>query len=491
MELNQNLQILQSVYANCPDVIFHNFIICGKTNAVIIYIEGMSNTELIDQHILAPLMLETGVEQNNSFIYLKKKISVSNMKEVHDFSVAIEQISIGKPVILIEGEKQGISFGLAKMEKRGIEEPQAESVVRGPREGFTETLAVNTSLLRRKIKSPQLKLKPLKIGRYSQTQIMIAYIEGIADPTLIEEITNRLKRIDIDGVLESGYLEEFIEDSPFSPFPQLLTTERPDVATAALLEGRSVILVDGTPISMVAPTTFFSLLQSPDDYYQRFMIGTLIRWLRYLFFSIALVGPSTYVAVLTYHQEMLPSTLLISIANSRENIPFPALVEALLMEITFEALREAGVRLPKQVGAAVSIVGALVVGQAATAAGIVSSPMVMVVAITGIASFVIPHYTTGIALRMLRFPLMFLAGMLGLLGLMMGVIVLFTHLCMLRSFGVPYLTPLAPMKGRDLKDVLFRAPIWKLNSRPHLTGEDKTYRQSHGQKPDPTRGDES
>ncbi|MCQ6561746.1 spore germination protein [Paenibacillus mendelii] len=490
MNLNENLQALDSIYADCSDIVIHNFLIAGKTKALLIYIEGLSNIDLIHQHVLAPLMQESVAEDANTNRILQTKISVSNRKNVVTVVDVIEQISNGNPVLLVDQQRQGIALGLAKWEKRGVEEPMAESVIRGPREGFTETLGINTSLLRRKIKSPALKMKSIKVGRYTQTQIVIAYIEGIAEPTLIEEVENRIQRIDMDGILESGYIEEMIEDNPLSPFPQLLTTERPDVATGSLLEGRVVILVDGTPFVLIAPTTLASLMHSPEDYYQRFMISTLIRWLRYSFFLISLLVPSAYVAILTYHQEMIPTTLLLSVAKSREEIPFPALVEAFLMEITFEALREAGVRLPKQVGAAVSIVGALVIGQAATSAGLVSAPMVMVVAITGIASFMIPHYTIGIALRMLRFPIMILAGMLGLLGLMLGIIMIVIHLCTLRSFGVPYLSPLAPMKGRDMKDVLFRAPLWMLNTRPHLTGEENKYRQAPGQKPDPTKGGE-
>ena len=258
---------------------------------------------------------------------------------------------------------------------------------------------------------------------------------------------NRLKRIEIDGILESGYIEEMIEDNPYSPFPQIMTTERPDIACSNLLEGRAVILVEGTPFSLIAPISFFSLIQSHEDYYQRFMIGTIIRWLRYLFLGVSLLFPSLYVAILTFHQEMVPAQLLLSMAASREAVPFPAIVEALLMEIAFEALREAGVRLPKQIGSAVSIVGALVIGQAAVQAGLVSAPMVIIVAITGISSFMIPRYVAGIAIRMLRFPIMLLAATLGLLGIMMAIIAIAIHLCTLRSFGVPYLAPLAPLKG--------------------------------------------
>ena len=251
-----------------------------------------------------------------------------------------------------------------------------------------------------------------------------------------------------------------------------------------------VILVDGTPFVLVAPITFFSLLQSPEDYYQRYLISSVIRILRFVFMVFSLVLPSLYVAVLTYHQEMVPTNLLISAASSRESVPFPALVEALMMEITFEALREAGVRLPKQVGAAVSIVGALVIGQAAVQAGLISAPMIIVVAITGIASFMVPHYSQGISLRMLRFPIMLLAGSLGLLGIMLGVITIVVHLCTLRSFGVPYLSPIAPLKDRELKDTLIRAPWWKMNTRPRLTGEFNPTRQSSGQKPEPSKGKE-
>ena len=383
----------------------------------------------------------------------------------------IESISLGNPILFYEGESDGFSLGLVKWEKRWIEEPVAEGGIRGSREGFIESLEVNTSLLRRIIKSPALKMQSMKIGKYTKTTVAIAYIDGLVDQTLIEEITNRLQRIEMDGILESGYIEEMIEDNPYSPFPQILATERPDVACAHLLEGRAVILVEGTPFTLIAPISFFSLMQSQEDYYERFMIGTLIRWLRYVFLGISLLLPSFYVAVLTFHQEMVPTALLLSMAASREAVPFPAIVEAVLMEITFEAMREAGVRLPKQIGSAVSIVGALVIGQASVQAGLVSAPMVIVVAITGIASFMIPRYATGIAIRMLRFPIILLAGTLGLLGIMMGIIAIVIHLCSLRSFGVPYLAPLAPLKGRELKDVLWRAPWWMMDTRPHFTGK--------------------
>ncbi|MCQ6282571.1 spore germination protein [Bacillus sp. EB600] len=490
--LNENIEILKSAYNDCSDVVFREFIIGSQTNAVLLYIDGLSNTEEIDQHVLTPLIRMKCLSQEALIEIMKKEITVSDVKEIYTISDVFKQISTGNPIILIEKHSNGISLGLPMWEKRGIEEPSAESVVRGPREGFVETLRVNTSLLRRKIRHPSLKMKQMVIGRLTETQVIVAYMEGIAENTLIQEVTNRLKRIDMDGILESGYIEEMIQDSPYSPFPQILTTERPDVAASSLLEGRVVILVDGTPITLIAPCTFAGMLQAPEDYYNSFYISTFIRWLRYVFFFIALLGPSAYVAVLTYHQEMIPTTLLLTIAKDREQIPFPALIEAFIMEITFEALREAGVRLPKQVGAAVSIVGALVIGQAATAAGLVSSPMVMVVAITGVASFLMPRYATGISIRLLRFPIMILSGMLGLLGVMLGITAIVAHLCSLRSFGVPYLNSTATFKIQNFKDVLIRAPWWVMNTRPEFysTEEGTLRRQTPGQKPGPSKGGE-
>ncbi|WP_227935592.1 spore germination protein [Alkalihalobacillus deserti] len=492
--LTENLETLRLIYSDCSDVVFRPFSIGEQFEAYIIYVEGLSNIEELDTNVLGPLMRESADADNDKDLnfseLVTKKISVSKIQEVHTFADCIEHLANGFPVMLVEGENSGFALGLAKWEKRSIEEPATESVVRGPREGFVETLGVNTSLLRRKLKSPHFKLKSMKVGRYTQTEISLAYIEGITDKTLIKEVEERIQKIDIDGILESEYIEELIEDNSYSPFPQLMTTERPDVAVSSLLEGRVVILVDGTPFVLIAPTTLFSLLQSSEDYYKRFMVGSVIRWLRYVLVFISLVFPSLYVSVLSYHQEMVPTNLIVSIAASREGIPFPALVEALLMEFTFEAIREAGIRLPKQVGAAVSIVGALVIGQAAIEAGLTSAPMVMVVALTGIASFTIPNYDFGFAIRLLRFPLTILGGILGLLGVMFGLLFIIIHLCKLRSFGEPYLSPLAPM-GRGLRDVLVREPLWKMNTRPHLSGVYNKYRQAPHQKPEPKRGGET
>lgn len=489
--LQTNYDAIRSIYANCKDVMFRPFTIGETTDAVLFYIDGMVNQEILDLHILTPLLRVSQADWEAAGHRLASVITISRIAEAGTLADIVERISGGFVGLLLDGVSHGFCLGIPYWEKRGIEEPAAESIVRGPREGFTETMSVNTAMLRRKIKSPSLKMVSLEVGSLTHTEVVIAYMEGIASEQLIADVRQRIETIRIDGILESGYIEGLIEDSPFSPFPQLQTTERPDVVSASLLEGRVAVLVDGTPLVLLGPATLFSMLQSPEDYYQRWMISTLIRWLRYFFLIITMLLPSLYVAILTYHQEMVPTKLLLSIAKSREDIPFPALIEALLMEISFEALREAGVRLPKQVGAAVSIVGALVIGQAATSAGLVSDPMVMVVAITGIASFMLPQYPTGIAFRMLRFPIMFLSGMLGLVGLMLGLIVVVIHLCSLRSLGVPYLQPIAPFRKGDWKDVLARAPIWALRTRPGWApgaGEPlNRKRLSNRPKPDPQK----
>ncbi|NOU66200.1 spore germination protein [Paenibacillus sp. LMG 31461] len=464
-ELSSNILHLQTVFTACDDVMFASMHLASGLQASVLFLRGMVNVELLDGYVLEPLK-QASAETVVSMDKVMNCISVSQYKVLRIIGDVIDNVLGGKAVLLLDTIEGALSIELPQFEGRAVDEPLAESVVRGPREGFVESLVVNTSLIRKRLKTPALKFVSFTLGNYSKTDVTLAYMQGIAKPEIISKVSERISQIKLDGVLESGYIEEMIESNIYSPFPQVQTTERPDVAVSSLLEGRVVIITDNTPIALIAPTTFWSLMQSPEDYYQRFLIGSLIRWLRYTFFLIAMLAPAIYVAVLTFHHEMVPTTLLLRVAKSREEIPFPALVEALIMEVTFEALREAGVRLPRQVGSAVSIVGALVIGQAAIQAGLVSAPMVMVVAITGISSFMMPQYSAGISLRILRFPIMILSGILGLFGLILGLLLIISHLCILRSFGVPYLAPFAPIYPKGIKDVLFRAPTSKMNTRP-------------------------
>jgi len=402
-----------------------------------------------------------------------------DMKEIQDFECLFTHLLSGDTIILIDGYAQGFAASSRGWEDRGVTEPNSQTVVRGPKDSFSETLRTNTALLRRKIKDTNLWIETKPIGRKTKTDVAIAYINGIANDKIVEEVRKRLNRIDIDGILGGGYIEELIQDETYTPFPTVYNTERPDAIAAGLLEGRIAILVDGTPFVLLVPALFVHFLQSPEDYHQRFDISTLIRILRYVSFFIALLTPSIYIAVTTFHHEMIPTLLLLSIAAQREGVPFPAVVEALIMEITFEILREAGVRMPRPVGAAISIVGALVLGEAAVQAGVVSPIMVIVVSITAISSFVFPAYNMAIAVRILRFIFMMLGATFGLYGIVLGLIAMVLHLCSLRSFGISYMTPMAPFNWNDQKDAIFRFPQWSMFYRPRLISQKDMIRQQN------------
>lgn len=350
-ELKQNVsaneEVLRQVFENCSDIVFRPIIIDSQNKILIIYIDGLVDTKVVEQVVLKPMMFEglpSGVKSVDSVgeIIQNQLIAVSQVKTISKVREVIEAVLKANIVILTEGESQALVADLKGFEKRGIEEPAAEISVRGPRDGFTETIRVNTSLIRRRIRSQKLKMEPYSIGELSQTDVVIAYIEGIAPDSVLDEVRQRVKRIQIDGVLESAFIEEFIEDQPFSPFPQIQNTERPDAVCASLLEGKVAILVDNTPFVLIVPMTFWTGLQAAEDYYERSIYTTFVRWIRLILINISLFLPSLYVAITTFHPKLIPTNLLISIAAAREGIPFPAVIEALMMEFLFEGLREAG-----------------------------------------------------------------------------------------------------------------------------------------------------
>lgn len=383
-------------------------------------------------------------------------ITMGKVGEATTYSEVEENVLSGNTVVFIEGTSTSLYVGTEKLKQRGVEEASSQSVVRGPREGFTESLRENTALVRRRIQSPKLRIEERKVGEHTHTQLAVMYMDGLADTEVLDEPRTRLNGIKLDSVLESNYIEEMIQDHRYSPFPTVYNSERPDVIASAILEGRIAILVEGTPFVLVVPALFVQFFQSSEDYYQRWDFASLVRLLRYLCFGIALLTPSLYIAISTFHQEMLPTNLLTSLIGQREGVPFPAFIEAVIMEITFEILREAGIRLPKSIGQSVSIVGTLVIGQAAVEAGLVSAAMVIVVSITAIANFALPAFNVGISVRILRFGLMAIAASFGLYGMIIGLIVLGLHLCSLQSMGVPYMTSFAPIRWRSQKDALLR-----------------------------------
>jgi len=493
VSLTANLDRVRAVFSDCADIVIREFKIGigEQVRAFVVFVDGMVDKTLLHQNLLKPLMLDARISIPNQGLNRQRvqemirdsTLTIADVKEIADFDRVMEGVLSGDTAVFIDGYSAALLAGIRGWETRGVEQPDTEMVVRGPREGFTETLRTNTSLLRRKIKNSNLKIETMKIGRQTRTDVAVAYLKGVANDKVVEEVRRRLKDIDIDGVLESGYLEEYIEDAPFSPFATVGNTEKPDVVAAKLLEGRVAILVDGTPFVLTVPCLFIESFLVAEDYYSRPYYATLIRWIRFLAFLLTIASPAAYVTLTTFHQEMIPTPLFLTVAAAREGIPFPAVVEALMMGIIFEILREAGVRLPRPVGQAISIVGALVIGEMAVAAGLIGSSMVIVVALTAIAGFVVSAQSD--AASIIRLILLALAGAMGQFGIMVGLLGLLIHLCSLRSFGVPFFSPLGPLTVQDLKDVLVRAPWWAMVRRPRTLGWHNPVRQTPGQKPDP------
>ncbi|TFE26712.1 spore germination protein [Cohnella luojiensis] len=494
--LEKNELILRNSFKSCYDIVFRRIQIFGQINALLVYLDGLVDTKALDNLLLKPWMLETprpGLGELNAVDLMLEQqlVSIAKTKTVETIGDIVQSILSSNVVILSDGLSHAVIAELKGFEQRAVEEPANETTIRGPREGFTENINVNTSLVRRKIQSTKLKMESMTVGNLSKTTIVIAYIEGIAIDSIVEEVRKRISRIQIDTVLGGNFIEEFIEDHPFTLFPQVQNTERPDIVASCLAERKVAIFIDGTPFVLIVPCTLWNAFQSADDYYERFIYATIIRWLRMLLIITSLFLPSIYVAITTFHPQLMPTNFLLSITSAREGVPFPAVIEAFMMEFLFEGLREAGIRLPRPTGSAVSIVGALVIGQAAVQAGIVSAPMVIVVSLTGIASLIVPRYSMGVAFRMLRFPMLLFSGMFGLYGVTMASLFLLIHLTNLESFGVPYLSPIAPLSRTELKDVLIRAPRWNMHTIP-LSGSTQNHlRVPKGQKPGGNQGDEA
>lgn len=507
------MQLLGALMKNCSDVVFRSFVVGLPTapKAALIYVDGLVDKTTIDRTVLESLMVELSpnpsgenagkgapnaggqgldLPQGLAQLVHDRLLPHNQLEQAPTLGDAVDGIMRGKTAVLIDGVRKVFLASTQEWASRGVSEPVTEGAVRGPRDGFTENLRLNTSLVRLRLPTAALKFDELTIGRITRTQVAVAYLEGIVNPTIVQEVHSRLSRIQIDGVLESGYLEEFIEDSPWSPVPQIEHTERPDKVAGGLLDGRVAIFTGNTPFVLLVPTTLPQFLLATEDYFERFWYSSFIRWIRIVAWHVALLLPSVYVAVTTYQTELIPPALLFSLAASREGVPFPGVVEALLMEVSLEVLREAGVRLPRPVGQAVSIVGGLVIGDAAVRAGIASPAMVIVVSLTAIASFSNPAYNLMNSVRFLRFGMMILAASLGLPGVMWGVLALHVHLATLRSFGVPFLSPIGPLNTSDLKDFAIRAPWWAMLRRPRFTAGQARRRQPAGQAPRPPQGGE-
>jgi spore germination protein KA len=491
--LDKNVDIIEKIIQPSIDFQKRDFVFHEEKDlkGVCFYTEGLINSNQIEEvlkslMIISPQMDGTILGPHLAEKIKKKLVINPGIKVIQKVQEGVDAILSGDTLILIDRTDQALLISTKGWNARNVSEPATETVIRGPRDGFTENIRINTANVRRRIRDPLLRFDSMVIGTKTKTDVNIGYIQGTVKEGLMEEVKKRLERIKIDGILESGYIEELIEDAPLSPFTTIQSTERPDKVAAALLEGRVAIFVDNTPFVLIVPTNFWQYIQASDDYYSRYWVGTFFRIVRYFAFIISLVLPSIYVMLVTFHQEMIPTALAFTIASGREVIPFPVLFEALIMELAFELMREAGLRMPKPIGSAVSIVGSLVIGQAAVQAGIVSPFMVIVVALTGISSFAIPNYATSFSIRILRFPLLIASGFMGLLGFAAVFFIIVIHALSLRSFGEPYLAPLTPLIPSDQKDIILRAPWWSMEKRPDLA-QGELQRKGKNQMPGPPK----
>ena len=396
-----------------------------------------------------------------------------------DLNEAVNKLLNSYCVLLLPCQKELICIETKSTYYRSVTEPQNEKVIRGAHDGFVESLQVNINLVRNRILNSHLAVKYINLGEESKTRCAILYMGNIANTELVKEIDIRLKNISPDFIMSPGFIEELIVDDPYSLFPQTLNTERPDRVLGNLMEGRVVLLSEGSASAMIFPVTFFSFFQSPDDYNSpNWVLGSFFRLMRFFSFFIAICLPAMYISMVAFNWEVLPISLVIPIKESIENIPYPPLIEAFIMELTIELVREAGIRLPTSIGPVIGIVGGLVIGQAAVEAQLVSNVMVIVVAITATASFVVPNNEMVTSIRFLRFPLMIGAAVMGLLGIILALIVLFMHLCKLESFETPYFSPVSIGRWSDFKDSIFRFPILKMNKRPQELKPQKLSRHS-------------
>lgn len=443
---------------------------------LIAYVDGLADKDTISSDVIKPLLSSNREIDRDKYILDEIKEKYIYSAEIGDtkyIETCIESLLSGDAVLFIQDIQQAILIGSKGFEIRSIDTPDTEVTVRGSKEGFTESLRTNTSLIRRRIKNPNLVFESIKLGQQTNTEISICYINGLVNEDILKTVKRRIKKINVDAILESGYIEDFIQDSTFSFFPTVGNSEKPDVVASKLLEGRVAIITDGTPYVLTVPYLFIESLQVAEDYYSRSLLSMVVRILRFSALIISILLPALYVAGVNFHKDFIPFKLLLSISASREGIPFSPLTECILMLTAFEFLREAGIRMPRPSGQAVSIVGALILGDAAVKAGFVSNPMIIVVALTAITSFLALPLSS--SMPIIRFIFLISANIVGFLGIIFTLMLFIIHLCSLRSFGVPYLTPFSPLVTEDLKDSLIKVPIWRMFTRPKSIIENENY----------------
>lgn len=466
-----NINILKCLFKDCGDVVQKSFYLERENSTIrihIIYIDGLTDNGMVEETVLKPLSYEWRKSRADNIwdMILYREVQTVDIKEETSFDLAVGAVLKGDTAIFVDGYAKAMVVSTKKLPLRGIDTNDSEAGMRGPKDSFNEGFRQSTALIRRRIRDSKLRVKQGYIGQRSRTDYAIIYLEDLAEKRLVEEINDRLTRYEIDAVYDSGMAEHLMEDKWYSPFPVFQSTTRPDKVASAITEGRVAVVFDNSPEVIIAPANLNMLLQASDDYYNRWAVGVFARLLRYIAAFIAVSLPGLYVALTVYQNEVLPTKLLYAIVSARSLVTFPVVVEVLIMEFLFELLREAGIRLPSPLGNTIGVVGGLIVGQAAVEAGIVSTMVVIVVALTAIASFAIPNEVFASVFRLLKFYILFTSAVFGLYGFILGLITIAIHLSGLTSFGVPYMAPAVSGGIFANQDFMIKAPIKAMIKRP-------------------------
>ncbi|AVI46967.1 spore germination protein [Bacillus licheniformis] len=452
--IHENLAMLLPHLEHNDDLIQNKKMLKNGIIFYFLYFKDLND----DKKIQKAAKLLVSDDSSYSLEDVRLRLNKLNAEPVTAKKDAINAIFKGKCLLLINGLNTVFALPTAEKKKRSLGEVNTENVVRGPKVGFIEDVDTNVALVRQRVPDKELTVEKIPLGKSKFKDATILYIQGKADDSIIKDLKKRLKKVQLDDIQDTGVLEELIEDNKYSPFPQIQNTERPDKVSSALFNGRIAIFVDYSPFALIVPASFGMVMQSPDDFYERWIATTLIRSLRFSSIFITLFLSAFYISLVSFHQGMLPTALAVTIASTRENVPFPPLLEALIMEVTIELLREAGLRLPNPLGQTIGLVGGVVIGQAAVEANIVSSVMVIIVSIIALASFTVPQYGMGLSFRVLRFISMVAAAVFGLYGIILCMLAIFTHLARQRSFGIPYFNPNHFFSLKHTDEAIFRLP---------------------------------
>ena len=501
--LAENKKVIEDIYT-LPlnkDIVIRNITIPGQSvvKAMLIFVDGLADKNIVTMTVLKPLMMmrDTGKEfYSNDLvgIMIDQYLPSGQATRVSSFKQVQQAINTGDTVLFFDGIDEAVTVETKGFEHRSVDRPATEQSVRGSQNAFTEVLRVNTALIRSMLHSSDLVTEMIPVGERGHSNCAVMYLASVANRDLVAEVRRRIQGINTDLIIDSGMLEHFIIDFPQNPFPQTLSTERPDRVVVHLAEGRVAILVDGSPFGHIVPISIFTLMHSADDFALNYYYTNMLRVIRWMGGYISMLLPALYLAISTFHQEAMPTELLLSITAARAQVPFPTIFEILLMELAFELIREGGLRIPGILGSTIGIVGAIILGQAAVTAKIVSPIMVIIIAVTGLASYSIPDYRLGSAFRLLRWVFVFLALSMGLVGIACGFLILTAVLCSMKSFGMPYLAPLAP-KTTPGGDIILRKPVHMQQKRPDELNPQDVYRQGTESRPwteeKPMGGDES